>query len=159
MPMYPGNASEELILIRTDSQNPDFAKLIKDLDANLQSRNGDMQEFFNQFNKVDQIKHVIVAYLNNVPTGCGAIKRYDNDAAEVKRMFVGEEYRGKGIAGKILNELENWAKELGYTNTILETSKAQHEAVALYAKKGYAVIDNYGQYEGIENSICFKKGL
>jgi putative acetyltransferase len=157
--MYPSNTSEELILIKTDSQNQDFAKLIKDLDANLQSRNGDMQEFFNQFNKVDEIKHVVVAYLDNVPAGCGAIKHYDNDAAEVKRMFVGEEYRGKGIAGKILNELENWAKELGYTATILETSRTQHEAMALYTKKGYSVIENYGQYAGIENSICFKKGL
>jgi putative acetyltransferase len=157
--MYPNNTPEELTLIKSNSDNPDFAILIKDLDANLQSRNGDMQEFFNQFNKVDQIKHVIVAYLNKVPAGCGAIKRYDNDAAEVKRMFVGEEYRGKGIAGKILTELENWAKELGYTHTILETSKTQYEAVALYTKKGYSVIDNYGQYKGIENSICFKKEL
>ncbi|OKS89345.1 GNAT family N-acetyltransferase [Mucilaginibacter polytrichastri] len=149
----------DLKLIRTDSHNPGFAKLIKDLDANLHSRNGDQQAFFNQFNKVDQIKHVVVAYLNNAAAGCGAIKHYDAEATEVKRMFVAAESRGKGIAGKVLTELENWAKELGYTHTILETSTAQNETISLYNKKGYTVTENYGQYAGIENSICFKKEL
>ena len=148
---------ETLELIRTDSQNSDFAKLIKNLDANLHSRNGDMQEFFNQFNSVENIRHVIVGYLNDIPVGCGALKHYDKEAAEVKRMFVDAAFRGKGIAGKILFELENWAKELDYTQTILETGGLQHEAINLYKKNGYNVIENYGQYEGIDMSICFKK--
>lgn len=151
--------TEDVELIRTDSQNSDFAKLIKDLDANLQSRNGEMQEYFNQFNKVDAIKHVIVAYVSNEAVGCGAIKEFDSNTVEVKRMFVAEDCRGKGIAGRVLNELENWAKELNYTNTVLETSNVQVEAVSLYTKKGYAITENYGQYAGIETSICFKKEL
>lgn len=151
--------TEDVELIRTDSKNPDFSRLIVSLDANLKSRNGEQQEFFNQFNKVDQIKQVVVAYLNNIAIGCGAVKPYNEEAAEVKRMFVADEYRGKGIASKVLAELEKWSKELGYTSTVLETSKAQHEAVNLYAKKGYTVIENYGQYVGVENSICFEKKL
>ncbi|MNF14103.1 Acetyltransferase (GNAT) family protein [compost metagenome] len=73
-------------------------------------------------------------------------------------MFVSDEYRGRRIASQILNELENWAKELGYAFAVLETSNVQTEAVRLY-NKTYAVTENYGQYAGIETSICFKKAL
>lgn len=150
--------TEDLKLVRTDSQNVDFANLIVKLDENLASRNGDMQEYFNQFNKVDAIKQVIVAYINGIAVGCGAIKPFDNESVEVKRMFVSDEYRGRRIAFKILSELENWAKELGYASAVLETSNVQTEAVALYSKT-YSVTENYGQYAGIQTSICFKKKL
>jgi len=150
--------TENLELIRTDSQNEDFSKLIVKLDENLASRNGDMQEYFNQFNKVDAIKHVIIAYINGIAVGCGAIKQFDSNSVEVKRMFVSDAYRGRRIASQILNGLENWAKELGYTFAVLETSNVQVEAVALYTKT-YSITENYGQYAGIETSICFKKQL
>lgn len=151
--------TEELELVRTTSQNTDFSNLIVKLDENLASRNGDMQEYFNQFNKVDAIRHVVIAYVNDIAVGCGAIKQFDIESAEVKRMFVLEEYRGRGVAHKILNELEKWALELDYVSTVLETSNVQVEAVALYAKSDYIIIENYGQYAGIESSICFKKEL
>ncbi|QSW88340.1 GNAT family N-acetyltransferase [Flavobacterium endoglycinae] len=151
--------TEDLKLIRTTSQNTDFANLIVKLDENLASRNGDMQEYFNQFNKVDAIKHVIIAYINGVAVGCGAIKQFDSESVEVKRMFVSDEYRGRGVAYTILKELETWAKELHYTSAVLETSNVQTEAVALYTKSAYRVTENYGQYAGIETSICFKKEL
>jgi len=72
-------------------------------------------------------------------------------------MFTSSDYRGKGIAGLILIELENWAKEMGFENCILETGKRQIEAIRLYKKSGYEVITNYGQYAGMEDSICFMK--
>nr|WP_290971143.1 GNAT family N-acetyltransferase [Flavobacterium sp.] len=150
--------TENLELIRSDSQNEDFSKLIVKLDENLASRNGDMQEYFNQFNKVDAIKHVIIAYINGIAVGCGAIKQFDSQSVEVKRMFVSNEYRGRRIASQILNGLESWAKELGYAVAVLETSNVQTEAVGLYTKT-YTVTENYGQYAGIETSICFKKQL
>lgn len=144
---------------RTDSENPDFVRLIKELDENLTERNGDLQMFFNQFNKVDMIRQVIVAYVDGNPAGCGAIKNYQMPVAEVKRMFVRPNYRGKGVASQILIELEKWAVELGYIHMILETSKVQREAVNLYQKKGYAITENYDPYIGVDNSICFKKLL
>jgi putative acetyltransferase len=78
---------------------------------------------------------------------------------EVKRMFVKEEFRGKGIAGKVLSELEKWARELWFQKCILETGTRQIEAIALYKKSKYSIIPNYGQYEGVENSLCFEKKL
>ncbi len=149
----------DLKIIRSDSTNTDFLALVKLLDQDLSDRNGDQQKFYNQFNKVDLIKNVIVAYVNDTPVGCGAIKKYDDNCVEVKRMFVKAEYRGKGIAGRILKELEMWAAELNFSKCILETGKVQPEAIHLYQKLGYTITDNYGQYIGVDNSVCMNKEL
>lgn len=146
--------------IRTDSNNPDFVELVKQLDADLAIRDGDDHAFYDQFNKLDAIKHTVVAYNEaNRAMGCGAIKQFETGTMEVKRMFVPLEERGKGIAGEILRELEIWAKELGNDKCILETGIKQPEAISLYKKSGYRFIDNYGQYAGVENSVCFAKLL
>ena len=144
-------------IIKTDSNNQDFVHLVKYLDADLATRDGDEHSFYNQFNKIDMIKYVIVAYEDEKPVGCGAIKEYAPAIMEVKRMFTLPESRGKGIASMILAELEAWAGELSYKKCILETGKKQPEAIALYKKNGYTLIPNYGQYAGVENSVCFEK--
>jgi putative acetyltransferase len=146
-------------LFRTDSGNEDFIRLVKELDADLAERDGEEHSFYSKFNKVDMIRHVVVAYQNNVAISCGAIKEYDPKTMEVKRMFTSPENRGKGFAGIILHELENWAREMNFEKCILETGKRQAEAIRLYKKSGYDIIPNYGQYAGIENSVCFKKDL
>jgi putative acetyltransferase len=148
-----------LALTRTDSRNKDFIALVRLLDADLAIRDGKDHAFYAQFNKIDAIKHAVVAYSDGVPAGCGAVKYYAGETAEIKRMFVCPEYRGRGIAGSILQELENWARELAYEQLILETGKAQPEAIGLYTKSGYARMPNYGQYEHVENSVCLKKSL
>ena len=72
-------------------------------------------------------------------------------------MYVLPEARSKGIAGKMLDALEAWAKESGYSAVILETGKLQPEAIHLYQKKGYTITANYGQYVGMALSVCMKK--
>lgn len=142
-------------LLRTDSSNQDFIDLVIHLDTDLAKRDGEDHSFYAQFNKIDKIKHVVVAYENGKPVGCGAIKEYAPNIMEVKRMYTSPENRGKGIASKILAELELWATEMSYDKCILETGKKQPEAIALYTKNGYKMISNYGQYAKIENSVCF----
>jgi GNAT superfamily N-acetyltransferase len=146
-------------LVRTDSNDPDFRELVKLLDKELAERDGDAHPFYAQYNKIDNIKYVVVAYLENFPVGCGAIKEYSEDIAEVKRMSVPLELRGQGIGLKVLEELELWARELNYSHLILETGKKQPEAIGLYQKSGYTVIPNYGQYAEVENSVCMKKSI
>ena len=146
-------------LIRTDSRNLDFTELVKLLDADLAVKDGEDHSFYSQFNKIDNIRYVVVAYEDEKPSGCGAIKEFGADTMEIKRMFVNPESRRKGIAMKILSELENWALELSYTRCILETGKRQPDAIGLYKKTGYKSIPNYGQYAGVENSVCFEKYL
>ncbi|MCK7590565.1 GNAT family N-acetyltransferase [Subsaxibacter sp. CAU 1640] len=146
-------------LSRTGSSNIDFVDLVKRLDTDLKVRDGEEHDFYHQFNAIVNIKHCIVAYQNEIAVGCGAIKKFDENSMEVKRMYVLPEFRGQKIAVEILSELEQWAKELGFNRCILETGKKQPEAIALYSKSGYQIIPNYGQYEGVENSVCFEKIL
>lgn len=143
--------------VRTDSENRDFIELVSRLDADLAERDGEDHSFYAQFNKIDRIQYVVVAYEDKRALGCGAIKEYDPTTMEVKRMYVLPESRGKGIATKILSELENWARELSCEKCILETGKRQPEAMGLYKKYGYKIIPNYAQYADIENSLCFEK--
>lgn len=146
-------------LIRTDSDNPDFRLLVSLLDAYLAKMDGDEHAFYHQFNHIDRLKHVVVAYDGEDAVGCGAVKPFSDGEMEVKRMFVLPEFRGQRIATSILAALENWTAELGYRACVLETGKRQSEAVSLYAACGYHVTPNYGQYIGMENSICMRKEL
>lgn len=144
---------------RTNSDNLDFQTLVRELDKELTIRDGDEHDYYAQFNKIDAIKHVVVAYENDEAVGCGAIKSFDENSMEVKRMFVPETQRSKGIATLVLRELERWASELGFAKCVLETGYKQPEAIRLYEKNGYSQIPNYGQYVGMDNSICFEKKL
>ena len=146
-------------LVRTDSTAVDFIALVALLDADLAIRDGEDHAFYNQFNKIDTIKYVVVAYENDLPVGCGAIKVYDETTMEVKRMYTALEHRGKGIASLILGELEKWTIDLSYKKCILETGIKQPEAIQLYQKNGYLLIPNYGQYIGVVDSKCFEKVL
>lgn len=137
----------------------DFRELVALLDAELAIRDGSEQVFYAQFNKLDAIREVVVAFENEKAVGCGALKKFDSNAAEIKRMFVRPESRNRGIAARILSELEAWAKELNFAECVLETGLKQPEAVHLYQKGGYEIIRNYGQYEGVENSVCMRKPL
>jgi putative acetyltransferase len=145
--------------IRTDSDNPDFIQLVRHLDADLAEKDGAEHSFYAQFNKIDKIRHVVVAYENGISMGCGAIKEFTPGIMEVKRMYTVPESRGKGIATIVLAELERWAAELSNGKCVLETGKKQPDAISLYQKNGYKLIPNYGQYEGRDNSLCFEKEI
>ena len=149
----------DINLLRTDSDDADFRALVELLDADLRIRDGAEHAFYAQFNKIDKIRHAVVAYQDGKAVGCGAFREYEPGVAEIKRMFVREEMRGRGIAGIILAELENWAKELGFSECILETGVKQPEAIGLYKKHGYQTMPSYGQYLNVENSVCMKKSI
>lgn len=129
------------------------------LDTDLKIRDGVEHGFYDQFNKIEGLKHVVVAYKNKVAVGCGAFKIHTGNFVEIKRMYVAPNTRKNGIASTILSELEQWAKELNFDKSILETGKQQPEAIALYKKCGYTITANFGFYENVENSVCFEKIL
>lgn len=145
--------------LRTHSENPDFKKLVVELDAILKILDGEDHVFYADLNQTAVLNEVLIAFENNAPVGCGAFRTYEENTVEIKRMYVPELYRNKGIASKILAELEAWAKELGNTKCILETGILQVEAIGLYPKNGYEKIENYGNYKGVANSICFAKTI
>jgi len=145
--------------ILTTSDHPDFRKMVDALDKDLYLRNGDTQKQYEQYNQIDKIKHAIVIYFEGRPVGCGCFKKFDDGAVEIKRMFVFPEMRGRQLAAKMLQELEKWAVEEGYTTSVLETGRRQVEAHRLYERAGYSRTENYGQYVGMEDSICYRKEL
>ena len=146
-------------LKRDNSKNIDFIKLIVDLDLELNDRYGQDQEIYDQYNIIDYIDTVVVAYDNETAAGCGCFKKYDDQTIEIKRMFVKKEFRGRGISKLVLRELETWGTQLGYSSAILETGDYQHEAIGLYEKSGYSRIPNFAQYADMPHSICMKKIL
>ena len=148
-----------LTTIRTTPDHPDFLALVRQLDEELSVHNGETNEFFAALNTLTKIKHAVVAYLDGVPAGSGAIREFDSDTMEVKRMFVPMELRGKGTAQAVLDELEAWAAEMGYSYTTLETATYLPAAVRLYEKSGYERIPNYGEYVNVPTSVCFRKRI
>jgi len=146
-------------LLRTTSDHADFIALVKLLDTYLAIIDGAEHAFYAQFNTITQLKNVVVAYKDGEAVGCGAFKSLDKHTIEIKRMFVKEEARGQKIASQVLTELEHWAEEFDFKKFVLETGNRQNAAIALYHKMGYQIIPNYGQYIGVENSICLEKKI
>ena len=146
-------------ILKTNSANPHFQSLVRELDYYLAIIDGEEHSFYAQYNKISDINNCIVLFCDGVAVSCGAYKVYDEKTVEIKRMFTKEDYRGQGFAQMILTLLEKWAREEGYIFTILETGNRQESAVNLYNKSGYEVIENYGHYKNVENSICFRKEL
>ena len=142
---------------RTTSDNEDFGNLVILLDAYLRVLDGEDHAFYAQYNKTSLLKNAVICYEDDKAVGIGAYKEFDSKVAEIKRMYTLPESRGKGIAKAILMELETWAKEEGYTTSILETGYLQFDAIGLYQKLGYEITDNFGQYIGVANSVCMKK--
>jgi len=131
---------------RTDSNNKDFQYLITLLDEELNVRFGKLQDFYSNYNAIEDNHNVVIFYYDNIPAGCGCFKKFDQKTVEIKKMVVHKNFRGKGISKTLLNELEKWAIENEFKRTVLETGIKQHEAIGLYRKSGYKKIDNYGQY-------------
>jgi len=151
--------TNQIILKRTSNTEPDFKNLISKLDKYLSMVNGELDAFYAPNNVLDPLDTAVIAYYNGKPVGCGCFKKFDQDSVEIKRMYVDPELRGRGIASTVLNELEKWAKEKGFKYSVLETGIKLNDANGLYRKQGYEVIENYGQYAGIKNSVCMKKAL
>ncbi len=151
--------NEQLTIKRTDSNDADFNNLIRQLDHELWTIMNEVQATYDQFNKVPDLPTVVLVYDNNKVVGCGCFKKFDDTTVEIKRMFVVPESRGKNVATTVLAELEKWAKELNYTMAVLETGKRMTPANKLYQKNGYSITENYGQYIGLEESVCMRKEL
>ena len=146
-------------LKRTDSHDPDFQILIAELDVNLREIYDQLMDVYDEHNVIEELDTVVVAYVDDEPAGCGCFKHFNEDAAELKRMFVRKNFRGQGISGLILAELEAWAKEKNHIVTVLETGEKNIEALGLYRKSGYSPMPNYGPYVNLRSSFCFRKRL
>jgi putative acetyltransferase len=142
-----------------DRVTADFIKLVKELDGELQGIFGDAQSGYDQYNTLDEIKDVIIAYIDSEPVACASMKRFDDDTYELKRVFVQAKYRKFGIARELLVRLEEVAARKRISCLILETGNKLLPAINLYESLGYGVTENYGQYAGMADSLCMRKYL
>lgn len=144
---------------RVSSTNKYFIELIRKLDVELHNRYSSQQFTYDKHNLIDPINTAIIGCIDDRPVACGCFKIVDDRTVEIKRMYVVDDLRRKGLSKRVLQALENWSAELGYSTAILETGKGQPEAIGLYKKCGYEIIDNYGPYKNLDNSICMKKAI
>ncbi|WP_298894376.1 GNAT family N-acetyltransferase [uncultured Psychroserpens sp.] len=145
-------------IIRTNSQNSEFKRLVQLLNSDLAGRDGKAHPL-SQFNDISNLNHVVLALKDDKAIGCGSISEYNFDSMEIKRMYVSPETRGQRIGEKILSELENWSKELGYSRCILFMGSKQPEAGKLYQRNNYIFIEKYGILKDIPDSLCLAKNL
>lgn len=146
---------------RTDGRNKDFIENCRLLDIDLDRRVGKKikRDKYRQFNQLDEIQQAIVVYEDNKAVGGGAIRKYDDENIELKRVFVHTEYQGQGIGSRLVSMLIEWAVELGYNRMILETGELLAESCAVYKKLGFKVIPNYGPYVNMPESLCMAREL
>lgn len=142
-------------------EHADFLLLCGELDAFLNQAIGgeEKREKYKKFNHTDTMDFVVVAYENEKAVGCGALRRYSEEEAEIKRVFVREEYRGKKIGGLLLESLTAQAKKAGFQRLILETGAFLDASVRLYQRYGFERIENYGAYKDMTESLCMGRDI
>ena len=114
---------------------------------------------FVPYNASAQIPDVLIAYDDGKAVGCAGLKRYDDKSTEIKRVWVQPEYRRQHIADKMMQLVEQKAKEQGFARVILQTRPQMTEAVAMYTKRGYKLIENYPPYDKLAGAVCYEKIL
>jgi putative acetyltransferase len=133
--------------------------LIAALDAELERIYGVEEDVYAVFNTVVADTVIVVEDDDGAALGCGCFRPHHEDVVELKRMYVTEAARGRGVGEAIVGALEAWARERGHAAVILETGILQPAAIRLYEKCGYARIPNFPPYDGMPNSICLTRRL
>ncbi|WP_308008924.1 GNAT family N-acetyltransferase [uncultured Fusobacterium sp.] len=145
----------------TDENDINFLLLCDELIFFFNQIIGDKEKDIDQkrFTKTDSIQDVIISYDDDLLAGCVVFRKYDDESAEMKRLYVKKIYRKKGIAYKLIEMIEKSAKDKGYKCMVLETGESLKKAISLYQKMGYTIIDNLGTYGGMGSSLLMKKKL
>ena len=153
----------ELHLVAVDPHGPDAQELLADLTTEITAIYVDLgYDGTGGFALADldgPRSVFVVAYADGRAVGCGALKRFDDDIAEVKRMYTVPAWRGRGVAAAVLAELERQARAFGYPTMRIETGDRQPGAIRLYERSGYRHIPPFGPYVAWDDSVCFEKPL
>lgn len=141
-----------------DAQNEDFKSLAGELDGYLQAVQGCSQAAFAPYNDLALLNHVVLLTDQTRAVACGALKLHGEGQAELKRIFVTPEYRGRGLSSELLAHLEARAADCGCHTMLLETNPAFTAAVALYRRHGYTETAPFGPYASM-CTLCMRKAL
>ncbi len=114
---------------------------------------------FIPYNISETIQDVLLAFIGEKCVGCAGMKKYSERDVEIKRVWVEPKFRGRGIASKMMTEIEKKAVQNGFEKTILQTREIMYDAVGLYRKLGYVKIENYPPYDKLDGAVCYAKNL
>ena len=152
--------AEPIVIASVDAASEEARDLMNALDEELQRRYpGAVIHGLSPEDARDPRVTFFVARVGSQAVGCAALRELDPGTGEVKRMFVRDGYRGRGIARRLIDALDARGRELGYHTLRLETGEGQLEAINLYRSAGYTAIPPFGQYAGNSYSRCFEKQL
>jgi GNAT superfamily N-acetyltransferase len=133
---------------------------MRELDADIRSRDPDAPLYgLHPGEHRDPRLRFFVLTVAGEPAGCGALRELEPGVAELKRMYIRQAYRGRGLSRVLLGALEREARAAGIAVLRLETGPRQVEALALYRSSAYEAIPAYGEYVGSPDSICLAKAL
>ena len=152
---------EEIRLIRTDGSSAAFREFYAATEAYYTELAGgaDKRREFIPHNLSESIPEAVIAYIGGKAAGCCGLRPYSERDIEIKRLWVDPAYRGRGVAGRLMDAVEARARELGFERAILQTRSSMTAAVALYTKRGYIRIPNYPPYDRLEGAVCCCKEL
>jgi GNAT superfamily N-acetyltransferase len=149
----------DLTIASADPTGSEAALLFAHLDADITGTQAPITPDRGAANRLAEDTTFLVVYSGGRPVACGAFRPLDAGAVEIKRMYVDPELRRRGVARKILAELENRARRAGFATARLETGDRMSDAIRLYESAGYGRIANYGMYANKTDSVCFEKTL
>jgi putative acetyltransferase len=134
--------------------SPDARKLIEKLDAYLNNLYPAESNYLLSVEALQQPNVTfLTAHVDGKTIGCGAFVNHSGKYAEIKRMFVLPDYRGRGIGRRLLNKLESQARSSGLKLARLETGVYQAEALGLYEQAGYKRCGGFGDYRK-DDPLC-----
>lgn len=115
---------------------------------------GEDSRYYTRYTENEKIENVWVVYVENHPAGCIAYRTKEDSVGEVKRLFIRNEYRGRGISKELLKIMEKHAREQGCTKLFLDTRITLEPAVSLYCSVGFDIIFQKGLYIQMEKKLA-----
>lgn len=144
-------------LIHTNEKDERFLNLVEELDYGYYQRIGDELEKYKQYNEFKDPHFVILMLDGDEAIACASYRKFNEKSVEFKRVYVKKEYRKRGIAYRLIRELEKDVIEKGFEHSYIVTGNNNHAAIRLYEKLDYFKTDKFGQFKDDETVLCMKK--
>ena len=128
-------------VVYTNGRNKDFQGLCEKLDRSLNDNTpGRKESGMTSLSKLDEIKDVFLLYKGKVAIGSAGLWHHDEGVCELIRVFINDDYRGRGLVGKVVGKIEKLAKKKGYESISLRAYSSAPYAVRAYEKLGYVSV-------------------
>jgi len=152
--------NDKISIAMVDPRTPEISSMIADLDVYQATLYPPESNHLVDVAKLAGAEYYFIgAFDLDRPVAIASFKRVSEAYVEIKRLYVPKEYRGRKLAKRLMNVLEKKAISEGVAEARLETGIHQHEAIALYEKRGYEKIESFGSYKKDPLSVFMRKKL